>query len=125
MVKDMGTGHEILKFATGWEAITGTVTNTGVDAGSDGRKILKAGTILGPSTNGKTILVDRDKAKVTSSSDAECVLLEDTDVTSGEAVAPLLTKGYIDLSKYAAGDAPSSTLMGYLKANNPMIVFVG
>ena len=125
MVKDMGTGHEILKYPTGWEAITGTVTDNGISADSTGRKIIKAGTILGPDVSGKTIISDRCSAKMTESADAECVLLEDTDVTSGKSVAPLLVKGYIDLTKYESDDMPSTTEISNLRKNNPMIVFVG
>lgn len=126
MVKDMGVGSNILKYPTGWEAISGTVTATGISAGADGRKIIKAGAILGPDTSGtETIIKDRCAAKVVATNKAECVLLEDVDVTNGSVTAPLLTKGYIDLTKYASGEAPSATVIGYIRANNPMIVFVG
>lgn len=78
------------------------VTNTGVDAGDDGRKIIKAGTPVGHSTD--SVLVDRDTVLVVTNGDddasyAQGVLRHDVDVTAGQTNATLVVRGEVDLSK--------------------------
>lgn len=74
------------------------VTNTGISADSDGRKILKAGTPVSGSLEARgTAFV---KASTTEGvSDAVGVLLHDVDVTAGAENATLLIFGFVDLNK--------------------------
>lgn len=73
------------------------VTNTGIDADDEGRKILKAGTPVGGSTdvlmNRQTVLTKQTGAN------AQGVLLHDVDVTAGQANATLVIEGVIDYEK--------------------------
>lgn len=73
------------------------VTNTGVDADTEGKKILKAGTPVGGSTdvlmNRQTVLTKQTGAN------AQGVLLHDVDVTAGEENATLVIEGVIDYEK--------------------------
>lgn len=74
------------------------VTNTGISADSDGRKILKAGTPVSGSLEARgTAFV---KASTTEGvSNAVGVLLHDVDVTAGAENATLLIFGFVDLNK--------------------------
>lgn len=89
------------------------VGDTGVVAGSDGRKILKAGTPVGGATN---VLENRDTKLVltTGSTDgakAQGVILHDVDVSSGSNNATLVVAGVIDLLKL------DSDVVGYIDTN--------
>lgn len=78
------------------------VSRTGVEAGSDGRKIIKAGTPLAGDFTARdtAFTVAKDTgASTPKTSDATCVLLHDVDVTSGNANATALIFGFIDVSK--------------------------
>ena len=77
------------------------VGNTGVSAGSDGRKIIKAGTAIGGDTsvltNRQTVLkVTNDS---TNGSKSQGIILHDVDVTDGDANATMLVFGFVDLNK--------------------------
>lgn len=76
------------------------VTNTGVDADANGKKILKAGTPVGGATsvlmNRQTVLTKQNGAN------AQGVLLHDVDVTAGEENATLVIEGVIDYEKVDA-----------------------
>ncbi len=78
------------------------VTNTGLNADSDGKKILKAGSPLYGD------LQDRDTAFVLASesgdvgsevSNAVAILLHDVDVTAGAENATIVVAGCVDLLK--------------------------
>ena len=73
------------------------VTNTGVDADANGKKILKAGTPVGGATsvlmNRQTVLTKQNGAN------AQGILLHDVDVTAGEENATLVIEGVIDYEK--------------------------
>lgn len=78
------------------------VTNTGITADSNGRKILKAGTPIGAgaaiaSTN--DVLLKRDQVLVKDTSYAQGVILHDTDVTAGATNATIMVAGYVDYLK--------------------------
>lgn len=77
------------------------VANTGVVAGSDGRKIIPAGTPVGGTTN---VLLNRTATvAVTNTSgdgaNAQGVLRHDVDVTDGTANGTLIVAGVVDLTK--------------------------
>lgn len=71
------------------------VANTGVVAGSDGKKIIKAGTPLEGS------LETRESAlKVTAvAANTTAILLHDIDVTAGNANATALIFGFVNLNR--------------------------
>lgn len=71
------------------------VANTGVVAGSDGKKIIKAGTPLEGS------LETRESAlKVTAvAANTTAILLHDVDVTAGNANATALIFGFVNLNR--------------------------
>lgn len=80
------------------------VGNTGVSAGSDGRKILRAGTPITGDIEARNTAFQ----KATSSSSGEPsvttsnavgILLHDVDVTSGNANGSIVLFGFVDLDK--------------------------
>ena len=72
------------------------VGNTGVDADSNGRKIIKAGTPVGGSTS---VLTNRQTVLTKGAENAQGVVLHDVDVTNGDGRATLVIAGYVDLYK--------------------------
>lgn len=74
------------------------VSNTGITAGADGRKIVKAGTPLTGSLEARGTAFA--KASTTEGvSNAVGVLLHDVDVTAGAENGTLLIFGFVDLNK--------------------------
>ncbi len=88
------------------------VTNTGVIADEDGKKILKAGTPVGGAEdvllNRKTVLAQD------TSTTAQGVLLHDVDVTNGQGNATLVVEGVVDINKV---DESVKTLLTTAKDN--------
>lgn len=76
-------------------AVSCKLANTGISAGADGRKIMKAGTPL------EGDLKARDTAfKVAVKDKAACgILLHDVDVTANNANGTCLVFGFVDESK--------------------------
>ena len=72
------------------------VGNTGVDANSNGRKIIKAGTPVGGSTS---VLTNRQTVLTKGEENAQGIVLHDVDVTDGDGRATLVVSGYVDLYK--------------------------
>lgn len=74
------------------------VSNTGVEPGADGRKIIKAGTpVTGSLTERNTAFtVAKDSG---GNNNAVGVILHDVDVTEGEANSQVVVFGFIDISK--------------------------
>ena len=87
------------------------VTNTGLTADSDGRKVIKAGTPVGGDTNA---LLNRDTAVLIATNDAtngpktQGVVIHDVDVTAGQTTATVAFAGVIDMAKMDAGFALDS-----------------
>ena len=74
------------------------VTNTGLVADSDGKKILKAGTpITGDLTARNTPFAKETTTETVSN--AVAILLEDADVTNGQVNSAALIFGAVDLGK--------------------------
>lgn len=92
------TPNQILMFTEPQVSVSITVDNTGISAGDDGKKIIKAGTpVTGDLTARGTAFT---KASTTEGvSDAVGVLLHDVDVTAGDNNATLLIFGFVDLTK--------------------------
>jgi hypothetical protein len=106
---DYSNREEILKFPDHYVALAVTVDDTNVDANSEGKKILPAGTPVGGV--GGSILEDESlevEKKNTQGAttgttgagvDAEGILLNDVDVTHGPAGGAMLIHGFVDPSK--------------------------
>lgn len=74
------------------------VSNSGISAGDDGKKIVKAGTPLTGSLEARGTAFT--KASTTSGvSNAVGILLHDVDVTAGSENGTLLIFGFVDLNK--------------------------
>lgn len=82
------------------------VTNTGLTADSNGKKIIKAGTPVGGDTNA---LLNRDTAVLIATNDStngaktQGVVIHDVDVTAGQTTATVAFAGVIDMAKMDAG----------------------
>ena len=107
---------DILYLLDDYTAISVNVGNTGVTAGADGKKIVKAGTVIGGVLEDMTQeAVAADGSTVT----AEGILYHDVDVTDGAAVGTMIIRGVIDGKKLPAAVTAAQ------KATMPMIVVVG
>lgn len=90
--------NQILMFTDPQVGVSIIVNNTGISAGDDGKKIIKAGTpVSGDLTARGTAFT---KASTTAGvSNAVGVLLHDVDVTAGNNNGTLLLFGFVDLNK--------------------------
>lgn len=93
------------------------VENTGVTAGEDGRKVVKAGTPVSGN------LQERDTAfKVAGEEDTPVgIILHDVDVTKGTANSQVVIFGFVDISKLEESVA---TTIKSMEAKLPKITFV-
>lgn len=94
------------------------VNGTGVTANDAGRKIIKAGTPVGGSTD---VLTNRQTVLSQSTTAAQGILLHDVDVTDGDTNATLVLKGQVDLLKL---DASVVTLVTTAKSQLKNIIFM-
>ena len=115
-----GAGKDILYLLDDYTAITVNVSATGVSAGTDGKKIVPAGTVIGG------VLADPTEAAVAAAGGsgegavaAEGVLMHDVDVTDGNALGTMIIRGVIDGTKLPANITANQ------KATLPMITVVG
>ena len=94
------------------------VTNAGVEANEDGKKIVKAGTPLVGN------IEERDTAfSVAGSGDTPCgILLHDVDVTAGTANAQFVIFGFVDATKLE--DSVTAVLTTEMKGKLPKITFI-
>lgn len=100
---------EILKFPDHYVNLTVTVSDAGIKANADGKKVVPAGTLLGGG-----VLSDSTKHAVKANdATSEGVLFNDTDVTYGPAAGALLIHGYIDTNKLP--EAPTAEAITALK----------
>ena len=89
---------------------------TGVEAGSDGKKVVKAGTPLYGD------IEKRDSGfAISGAGNPVCVLMHDVDVTAGDENGTIVLAGCVDLLKL---DASVRTAVASVKANLPRIIFV-
>ena len=92
------------------------IKNTGVDAGSDGKKVVKAGTPLYGD------IEKRDTGfTISGGGNPVCVLMHDVDVTAGDENGTIVIAGCVDLLKL---DDSVKTAISSVKANLPRIIFV-
>lgn len=76
------------------------VGNAGIEAGADGKKVLKAGTPLyGDLTARGNAFVKATTSGTPAASNAVGVILHDTDVTAGTSNAQIVIFGVVDVSK--------------------------
>lgn len=92
------------------------VSNTGVSADANGRKIIKAGTPVGGTTN---VLKTRNAVlQMTNTSslgaNSQGVLRHDVDVTLGNANATLIVRGEVDSSKCPTIEATAETALTHI-----------
>lgn len=87
--------NTILYCEEGKIALGVVVGNTGVDAGGDGKKIIKAGTPIEGDLTARTTAMK----KIATPANAIGILTEDVDVTNGNANASVYVAGVIDLNK--------------------------
>ena len=118
--KSYGAPKDILYILDDYTAITVNVSATGVSAGSDGRKIVPAGTVIGG------VLADPTQGAVAAAGGsgegtvaAEGVLMHDVDVTAGDALGTMIIRGVLDGTKLPAN------ITAKQKATLPMITVVG
>lgn len=104
-----GNRKEILKFPDHYVNMAITVSDAGVSANGEGRKIVPAGTILG----GGVLANETTPAVKTNGEGAEGVLFFDVDVTDGPAKGSMLIHGFIDTSKLP--EAPALEAVAALK----------
>lgn len=112
--KEFGNDKQILIAPELAFTIGALVGNSGVDANSEGKKIIKAGTPVGGSTS---VLTNRQTV-LTVGGTAQGVVLHDVDVTAGDTNATLVLEGTIDALKL---DSATVTAIQSAAANIPNI----
>jgi uncharacterized protein (DUF697 family) len=99
------------------------VSNTGIVANADGRKIIPAGTPIGGATSAlatrNTVLGVTNTAETAST--AQGVLLHDIDVTKGNTNATMLVFGFVDVTKIETAAKPITEVKTALNK----ITFIG
>lgn len=93
------------------------VTNTGISANAEGKKIIKAGTPVG----GGDVLVNRQTVLAQNAESPVGVLLHDVDVTAGQENATLVVEGIVDIEKL---DADVKSLVESAKAKLTKVTFI-
>ena len=119
-VQNAEPAKDILYLLDDYTAIAVNVSDEGVTAGADGKKIVPAGTVIGG------VLEDPTQAAVAAEGGsgegavaAEGVLMHDVDVTDGEALGTMIIRGVLDGTKLPANITAAQ------KATMPMITVVG
>lgn len=96
--------------------LPGVIKATGVTAGDDGRKVVKAGTPLYGD------IENRDAGfAISGSGNPVGVIMHDTDVTAGDDNGTIVLAGCVDLLKL---DSAVQSAVASVKANLPRIIFV-
>lgn len=90
--------NQILFATTPQMSVGVVVANTGITAGADGKKIIKAGTPISGDLTARTTPFTKETTS-TGTSNATAILLHDVDVTNGNANATALVFGFVDLNK--------------------------
>lgn len=104
-------------------AVPCVVDNMGVSAGSDGKKMLMAGTPLsGDLTARNTAFKKAATSGEPAASNAVGLLLHTVDVTNGKQNATVLVSGLVDLNKLDS--ATAALITAEVKAALPRITFV-
>lgn len=85
---------QILFMTQPYAAVGVVVSDSGVSAGDDGRKIVKAGTPLAGDLTARTTAFTQG-----TDANAVAVLVHDVDVTNGSANGTALVFGFVDKNK--------------------------
>lgn len=93
------------------------VTNTGVDADSDGKKILRAGTPLAGDITARGTAFTK-----TNGNTAKAILLHDVDVTAGANNATIILAGCVD--KLKVDSTTRALITSDVVSALPRIIFV-
>lgn len=106
-----GNKKEILKFPDHYVNLAITVSDAGIVANSEGKKIVPAGTILGGGViDDDTALAVKATTDGTSGvSNAEGILFNDVDVTNGPTPGALLIHGFVALDKLPVAPTAEET----------------
>lgn len=114
VITQYGNSKEVLKFNE-FVSMSVIVSDTGITANADGKKIVPAGTIVGGSS--KAVLANRDEpVSAKNTAEAEGILLTDTDVTYGPAAGAMVIFGFIDSAKLPeAPTAEAVTALNMIK----------
>ena len=115
---NVNTSKDIRLFPEVCVEIPCIVGDTGVIAGTDGKKVIKAGTPVGSATN---VFENRQTVLSADGANAVGVLMHDADVTAGQANVSVLIDGYVDLLKL---DSDVVTAVNSAKATLTRIVFM-
>ncbi|MBY0122161.1 hypothetical protein [Bacillus sp. S/N-304-OC-R1] len=99
----------ILKFPDHYVNLTVTVSDSGISANAEGKKIVPAGTILG----GGFLASESVLAVKKNTTGAEGVLFNDVDVTYGPASGAVMIHGFVALDKLP--EAPTAEAVTALK----------
>lgn len=110
---DIGVRNTIRSRLGPWQAATVTISSADLTADSEGKKLLKAGTLLGSATADSTILGTSAKAKPANDATTEGLLFYDVDATHGDIEASMLYMGTVGLDRIPA--APSTAALAALK----------
>lgn len=109
-------------------ALSAQISATGITAGSDGRKVIKAGTPLYIAA-GKNVYQDRTEKLTTAAKAGESnnslvgIARHDIDVTNGDANDAVLTRGYVEW--YRLDSAVQTALTSAIQSSlSPEIIFV-
>ena len=109
-------------------ALSAQISATGVTAGADGRKVIKAGMPL-YITKGKNVYQDRTEKLTISAGASENandlvgIARHDIDVTNGDANDAVLTRGYVEW--YRLDSTVQTALTSAIQtALKPEIIFV-
>lgn len=99
--------NQILFYTEPYAAVGVVVGNTGLEADSDGKKILKAGTPLAGSLTARNTAFKKATTTDpgsggTKTTDAVGILLHDVDVTDGNDNATMLIFGFVNLDRIDA-----------------------
>ena len=115
---NVNTSKDIRLFPEVCVEIPCIVGDTGIAAGADGKKVIKAGTPVGSATN---VFENRQTVLSADGKNAVGVLMHDADVTAGQANVSVLIDGYVDLLKL---DSDVVTAVNSAKATLTRIVFM-
>lgn len=117
-----GNPHKtITKFADHYVNLSVTVSDAGVAANADGKKIVPAGTILGGGfiASETALAVKATSAGEPLASNAEGVLFHDVDVTNGPAPAAVLIHGFVHIDSLptapTAEEAAALNMIKFIK----------
>lgn len=100
ITKVSGVATNQILFAPDMQVSVGAVIgNTGINADSDGRKIIKAGTPVSGDLTARTTAFTKNTTSPVG------IMLHDVDVTSGNQNGTVLVFGFVDLNKLDATTA--------------------